>query len=234
MSAAAMLSKLYTLLFFIIASSQCGAGYLQHQLLVKRAADIKQNVEDCFTQLNNSLPQTCNFSVLTTTVPDAPANVHELATLNEAYARNCISACIDPILEYLQCTYPDNSSYSFFRSYLSNIIQNGVCRQEDGEYCPVRIVRLNYTVVEFSPCEQYRSNNFTIVCNQTTPRSCYNHLSTLSQRLGCCAAGYFPPLQNCGITVDSPCAGTSPANGPYPLAALSMIAVAIAILGIFF
>lgn len=231
-----MLIKLYALIFFIIASSpcgQCGAGYLQHQLLVKKDAKIKQNVQDCFTQLNNSLPQNCNFSVLTTTVPDAHADVRELAALNDAYARNCIPACIDPILEYLQCTYPDNSSYSFYRSYQSNIIQNGVCGQENGEYCPVRIARLNYTVIQFSHCELALSSNFTFVCNQTTPRSCYNYLSTLSQRLGCCAAGYFPPLQNCGVTVDPPC-GTSPAIGPYPFAALSMIVVAIAIIGIFF
>ena len=231
---AAVLIKLCTLFLFIIASlcSQCSAGYLQHQLLVKRAADIKQNAYECYTQLNNSLPKTCNFSVLTTTVPEAPASEQELAALNEAYAQNCIPACIDPILEYFRCTYPDNSSYSFYRSYQSNVIQNGVCGQENGEYCPVRIIRLNYNNVQSSPCQL--SNNFTIVCNRTTTRSCYNHLSTLSQRLGCCAAGYLPPLQNCGATVDPPCAGTNPANGPYPFAALSMIVFAITILGIFF
>ena len=99
------------------------------------------------------------------------------------------------------------------------------------------IVQLNTYVsmvllLIFSDTCPVTNHDSVLVCNTTTPQSCYDYLSTFSSKLGCCAAGFYTDVQNCGVTFDPPCASTSPANGLYPFAALSMIAVAI--LGLLF
>ena len=189
-------------------------------------------VENCTIQLNNSLPQTCNRTLLGLTgdFPE-PSSSEELAELNAALAQTCIPACIDPAVQYYQCIFfdfPDDVSDKYIRDFL--------CGEDNGEYCQVRIDRLNDTIPDLDDCPN-PNRNFTLVCDSTTPQSCYDDLSTFSSRLGCCAAGFFS-VQNCSrVTFDPPCRfntspPTSPANGLYPFAALSMIAVAI--LGLLF
>ncbi|XP_019864241.1 PREDICTED: uncharacterized protein LOC109593712 isoform X2 [Amphimedon queenslandica] len=204
-------------LFFFLVASVCSKGVLKH-------AAPKQG-SDCATQLNN-IPQTCNRTLLGLgdDIPE-PSSSEGRAALNAAFAQTCTPACIEPAVQYYQCI----SSSASQSNYLSNFVRNVYCGEEDGEYCTVRGIRLGNTLPSLDTCPNL-NNNFTMVCTATTPQSCYDDLSTYSSRMGCCAAGIIPYRQNCRVTFDPPC--SSPANGLYPFAALSMIAFAI--LGLLF
>ena len=165
MSTAPTLIK-YSLFFFLVASV-CSSGVLKH-------AAPKQGslFENCTIQLNNSLPQTCNRTLLglTDDFPE-PSSSEELAELNAAYAQTCIPACIDPALQYYQCIFSHpgfGNLSSSYQNYYSNLVQNGYCGQDNGEYCFVRVFRLNNTIPELNTCPDL-NNNFTLVCNSTTP-----------------------------------------------------------------
>ena len=202
-------------LFFFLVASVCSKGVLKH-------AAPKQ-VFNCTAQLNNSLPQTCNRTLLGlgSEIPE-PSSSEGRAALNAAYAQTCTPACIEPVVQYYQCIY----SSSAYQNFYINLAQNVYCGEDDGEYCYVRLLRVGDTLPDLDTCPKFNRDDLTLVCNDTTPQSCYDDLSTVSSMLGCCATGFLPYRQDCRVTFDPPC-GSSPANGLYPFAALSMIAFAI-------
>ncbi|XP_019864240.1 PREDICTED: uncharacterized protein LOC109593712 isoform X1 [Amphimedon queenslandica] len=229
-----------TLFFFLVAS-----------VFSKLALEIKQ-VDICVTQLNNNLPRTCSFHLLTGNIiiPDHLSS-EGLAELNAAYAKNCIPACVEPILQYYRCLSSEAPSHATTINFAINLLQNVYCGRDGEEYCFVKFFRLNDTLPELETCPDIYTdvNDVTLVCNATTPESCYDDLSTFSSMLGCCATGFLPYRQDCNVTFDPPCGymspntstptsttiptpTVSPANGLYPFAALSMIAFAI--LGLLF
>uniref|UniRef100_A0A1X7TV01 Uncharacterized protein n=1 Tax=Amphimedon queenslandica TaxID=400682 RepID=A0A1X7TV01_AMPQE len=241
----------YTIVFLLV-SSVCSEGALKHYAAPKKEISFK----NCTVELNN-IPQTCNRSLFGIPTDDdflEPSTSEELAALNAAYAQNCIPACIDPVLQYYRCylSNPIFGSISFRNFHL--YVQNGICGQDNGEYCYVKSDRLNDTLPDLEINCPEQSNNLSLVCDATTPQSCYDDLSTYSSRLGCCAAGLYPDVQNCRVTFDLPCSSTTsstststvptttpnstgtgstnPANGLYPFATLSMIAFII--LGLLF
>ena len=195
-------------LLFLFAVSVCNA----------------QTLENCTIQLNETLPQNCNRSLLFPTEEDeaeaAFFSTEELAELNASYAQTCTSACIDPIVQYYQCLSTVISSDSSFSSaFISNyenfninFVEIGLCGQdENGEYCPVRVLRMNETMpAGLDTCPDVNSD-FVSVCNSTTPQSCTDGLSRYSSRLGCCASSYLPPRLNC-VTFDPLCGSTSPST----------------------
>ena len=225
-------------LFFFLVASVCSSRVLKNH-----GDDI---LENCTAQLNNSLPKTCNRTLLglTTDFPE-PSSSEGRAALNAALAQTCIPACIEPAVQYYQCIFFD------FPDYVSDkYVRDLLCGHDNEEFCRVRDLRLNNTV----PTCPDANRNSTLVCDSTTPQSCQDDLSTFSSQMGCCAVGHFS-LQNCSVTFDPPCrfntpspstststststsiptptASPSPANGLYPFAALSMIAFAI--LGLLF
>ena len=216
-------------LFFFLVASVCSKGVLKH-------AAPKQGslFDNCTAQLNNSLPQTCNRTLLGLEgdIPE-PSSSEGRAALNAAYAQTCTPACIEPAVQFYQCVYSHpiyGNSSSAFQNYFSNFVRNVYCGEDDGEYCYVRLLRVEDTLPDLDTCPDI-NNDFTLVCNATTPQSCYDDLSTVSSMLGCCATGFLPYRRDCRVTFDPPC-GSSPANGLYPFAALSMIAFAI--LGLLF
>ena len=192
------------MIFFFLIASVCSARLYKH-------AAPKQANQTCQARLNSSLPQTCNRSVLT----------GDIVASNEVYARNCIPACIDPYVQFYQCIFRGDLVDYFIR-----FLRVGTCGVYNGEYCPIRFNRLSDSFLDTCP---FPNDNAIVVCNSTTPQSCYNNLATYSSMVGCCATGLFR-TQNCRVTFDPPC--SSPANGLYPFAALSMIAVAL--LGVLF
>uniref|UniRef100_A0A1X7VML9 FZ domain-containing protein n=1 Tax=Amphimedon queenslandica TaxID=400682 RepID=A0A1X7VML9_AMPQE len=215
-------------LFFFLVASVCSSRVLKYHL-----DDL---INNCTAQLNNSLPQTCNRTLLglTNDFPE-PSSSEGLAALNAAFAQTCTPACIEPTVQYYQCVFFELSDYAS-----DKYVRDLLCGHDNEEFCLVRYFRLNDTVPELDTCPDTNYNS-TLVCDSTTPQSCHNDLSTFSSQMGCCAVGFFS-LQNCSVTFDPPCRfnaptpsttpTASPANGLYPFTALSMIAFAI--LGLLF
>uniref|UniRef100_A0A1X7TQF0 Uncharacterized protein n=1 Tax=Amphimedon queenslandica TaxID=400682 RepID=A0A1X7TQF0_AMPQE len=179
MYAAAVLMK-YALFFFFVASV-CSAGILQNAIRMKQ----RQPGQNCNTQLINSLPNICNRSLLTGGIPIISSS--ERAAMNAAYAQSCVPACINLILQYYSClNLPEAGTKMAIR-----LLLNGTCGVDNGEYCPVKANRL-IDIDSNNPhntCPDPIESNTggDVVCNSTTPQSCYNDLSTFSSRLGCCA-----------------------------------------------
>ena len=178
----------------------------------------KFQIKKCTLELNN-IPQTCNrslFGIPTDDISLEPSSSEELAALNAAYAQNCIPACIDPVVQYYRCYFSNlifgSRNYEMF---LLNL-QNGICGQDNGEYCYVKSARLNDALPDLETNCPELNNNQLLVCNATTPQSCYDDLSTYSSRLGCCAAGLYPDVQNCRVTFDLPCSSTTPSSTSTP------------------
>ena len=242
-------------LFFFLAASVCSAGILQNAIRIKQ----RQPGQNCDTQLINTLPKTCNRSLLTGGIPIISSS--ELAAMNAAYAQSCVSACINPILQYYSCLgLPEAGTNMAIR-----LLLNGTCGLDNGEYCPIKANRLAIynSSNPYDTCpgpSESNSSRAVLICNSTTPQSCYDDLYTFSSRLGCCATGVNPFLiQNCGVTFDPPCGSgagtitstptsitptrtptgpastsspTSPANGLYP--PFAAISIAAAIFGLIF
>ena len=227
MSATAIIFKFALCIF--IAAAVYSDGVFAANIALKVQADHERhtrqnsNSSRCYLELVSNFPRNCNLTLLFDPFPDVSSNA-EQARLNAAYASSCIPACTDPLAKYYHCIF---SSTPAIAERLTNLLQNGICGQENGEYCPVKYARLNISDDTLNSCNSDFSG---IICNTTTPTSCLDGLATIVPQLGCCASPYFGTgLSTCrGITADPPCGtSTSPASGVYPFAAISMMVFAI-------
>ena len=212
---------------FVVAimSQEAVANNLQKSLLAKFSKEhsIRQDddFDECITAFNN-LPQTCNRSVN----PTSDLSDAQLAEINQAYSRHCISSCIDPWVTYYRCLSTASSTYSSIYDFLAEFIQNGICGQESGDYCPVLLARQNRTnSAVFDQIDACYFDNAGVFCNSTTSAKCLNGLTRAASLIGCCARPLIGSgIDNCpGVDADPSC--NSPANKVYPLATLSFVAV---------
>ncbi|XP_019851203.1 PREDICTED: uncharacterized protein LOC109581494 [Amphimedon queenslandica] len=216
---------------FVVAVISQGAvaNSLQKSLLVKFSKEHDTRQDDdfkCFTAFNDSLPQSCNISALLDLDPTSDLSDAQLAEINQAYSRHCISSCLDPLVTLYRCLNTANNVSSATINFQSEFLQNGVCGQESGDYCLVLIARQNRTnSAVFDQIDDACYFNFGIVCNSTTSARCLNSLTRTASLIGCCARPYIGSgIDSCpGVNADPSC--NSPANKVYPLATLSFIAV---------
>ena len=202
---------------------------------------------ECFTAFNNSLPRSCNSSVLFDLNPTSDLSDAQLAELNQAYSRQCISSCIDPLVTFYHCLSTANNASLVLINAQTELIQNGICGQESGDYCRVLLARQNRTnSAIFDQTDACYLGDVGIVCNSTTSARCLSGLTRTAQLLGCCLRPYLGPgidscpgvnaepscnssspgsgIDSCtGVNADPSC--NSPANKVHPLATLSFIAV---------
>ena len=173
------------------------------------------------------MPQSCNLSALFNLNPSSDLSDAQLAEINQAYSRHCISSCIDPLVTFYRCLSAANNVSSALINFQIELIQNGMCGQESGYYCPVLFARQNRT--NSALFDQINDacylGNTGIVCNSTTSASCLSGLARSAQLMGCCARPLTGSgIDDCpGVNADPSC--NSPANKVYPLATLSFIAV---------
>ena len=224
---------------FVIAVISQGAvanGNLQKSVLVKFSKEHStrqdNGFDDCFTAFNNSLPQTCNLFALFDLNPTSDLSDAQLAELNRAYSRHCISSCIDPWVRstYYRClaaVAKANNVSAATINFQTEFIQNGVCGQESGDYI-VLFYLLGRIILTLSAVfDQLDACYFNpgIVCSSTTSARCLNGLTRTASLVGCCARPYIGSgIDSCpGVNADPSC--NSPANKVYPLATLSFIAV---------
>ena len=177
--------------------------------------EVRQDNTACVNQLQSNYPSYCNLTELSGGLSDLPASSltdAQLTTINNAYSRICVSACIDPIETYYNCVQINDA----LKDYLLTYIRHGVCGQESGDYCEVRYIR-QYRG-EYSSF-QHLLNNCTITsggisCSSATS-TCLSYVRTFSDRMGCCTEPYLGSgVNSCsGVSVDDPCTGVSSANG---------------------
>ena len=179
-----------------------------------------------------SMPQSCKS--LFDLEPTSDLNDTQLAAINQAYSENCIPSCINPMVAFYHCLSKINTSLTPIYNYEIELLQNGICGQESGEYCPVLFARQNRTNSDAFGQLDTTCNygNTGITCNSTTSATCFNGLTKIASLIGCCTRPYFGSgIDSCtGVTSDPPCntyspPSNSPANRVYPFAALSIIAV---------
>ena len=151
----------------------------------------------------------------------------QLAEINQAYSRHCISSCIDPYVTYFRCLSTASSTNSSLYISYAELFQNGICGQESGDYCLVLLARQNRTnsaiFDQTDACYSY--NDGRVFCNSTTSARCLNGLTRTASLMGCCARPLIGSgIDSCpGVNADPSC--NSPANKVYPLATLSFVAV---------
>ena len=174
------------------------------------------------------MPQSCNLFALFDLNPTSDLSDAQLAEINQAYSRHCISSCIDPWVTYYRClaaVAEANNVSSATINFQTEFIQNGICGQESGDYCLVLFARQNRT--NSAVFDQLDACYFNpgIVCNSTTSARCLNGLTGAASLVGCCARPYIGSgIDSCpGVNADPSC--NSPANKVYPLATLSFVAV---------
>ena len=182
----------------------------------------RQGISSCLSQLDDSTPPYCNYTVLSTgldlsAAPTSTLSDQELAALNDEYSKICIPDCIDPIEEYYNClAYPND-----FRNYLITALRHGVCGQESGDYCEVRYLRQydgDYNsfdqLINTCTFASTSSSGSGIDCSGASS-TCLNYVNTFSNRMGCCTQPYLGSgVTSCsGVSVDEPCTGVSSATG---------------------
>ena len=200
----------FTLCIFIAAGIYSDGVFAAKIALKPRAHhELHTRQGSCEIEFDANFPKNiCNLSLLTEIFPSASSSA-ELARLNAAYTNSCIPACINPLAKFYRCSLPSMGDYA------ANQVQNGICGQVNGEYCPVRLARLNVTGENFDSCSFGDSG---IACNSTTSNLCRRAISTLVLQMGDCASPYLGAgVRTCIIT-------TSPASGAYPFPAVLMIA----------
>uniref|UniRef100_A0A1X7V0Z8 Uncharacterized protein n=1 Tax=Amphimedon queenslandica TaxID=400682 RepID=A0A1X7V0Z8_AMPQE len=213
-----------------VISQGAATNNLQKSLLVKFSKEHSTRQDNganqCVTTFNNSLPQSCNISALLDLDPTSDLSDAQLAEINQAYSRHCISSCIDPFITFYRCLSTANNVPSATINFQTEFLQNGICGQESGDYCPVLIARQNRTnSAAFDQTDACNFGNAGIVCSSTTSARCLNSLTRVASLIGCCARPYIGSgIDSCsGVNADPSC--NSPANKVYPLATLSFIAV---------
>uniref|UniRef100_A0A1X7V229 Uncharacterized protein n=1 Tax=Amphimedon queenslandica TaxID=400682 RepID=A0A1X7V229_AMPQE len=213
-----------------VISQGAVANNLQKSLLAKFSKEhsTRQNngANQCFTAFNDSLPQSCNVTALLDLNPTSDLSDAQLAEINQAYSRNCISSCLDPFITFYRCINTANNVPSTTINFQTEFLQNGICGQESGDYCPVLIARQNRTNnAVFYQIDDACYFNAGIVCSSATSARCLNSLTRTASLIGCCARPYLGSgIDSCpGVNADPSC--NSPANRVYPLATLSFVAV---------
>ena len=172
------------------------------------------------------MPQTCNTTALLFDLnPTSDLSDAQLAEINQAYSRHCISSCLDPLVTYFRCLGIAINDSSASINFLAEFIQNGICGQESGDYCLVLVARQNRTNSAIFETDDCFSNDGGVFCNSTTSARCLNGLTRTASLIGCCARPLIGSgIDSCpGVNADPSC--NSPANKVYPLATLSFIAV---------
>ncbi|XP_019851235.1 PREDICTED: uncharacterized protein LOC109581511 [Amphimedon queenslandica] len=221
---------------FVVAVISQGAvaNNLQKSLLAKfsKEHDTRQDddIDECCTTFNDSLPQSCNATILFDLDLTSDLSDAQLAKINPAFSRNCISSCLDPLVTFLRCRGMANNDSSAAINFETEFLQNGVCGQENGDYCRVLLARENRTnSVAFDQIDgACYSINTGIVCNSTTSAKCLDSLTRVASLIGCCARPLIGSgIDSCsGVNAGPSCNNImSPANKVYPLATVSFIAV---------
>ena len=218
---------------FVVAVISEGAvanNLLQTSLRVKFSKEHSTRQDNganqCLTAFNNSLPQSCNLSALFNLDPTSDLSDAQLAEINRAYSRHCISSCLDPFLTLYRCVNTANNVSSATINRQTELLQNGICGQESGDFCPVLIARQNRTnSAVFDQIDACNFGNAGVVCSSTTSARCLNGLTRTASLIGCCARPYIGSgIDSCpGVNADPSC--NSPANKVYPLATLSFVAL---------
>ena len=170
----------------------------------------------------------CNSSILNIDIVSLYLNNDEeipesvLTTLNNGYARLCVTKCTEPIINYYQCLYSGDAL-----TYYTRFIQSYTCGKQDEDFCPVLFYRqyaanINNTSNIGREC-RIRTEFVATNCSNPTS-SCTNSISRLNANIGCCTQGLLGDLSACNInSLSEPCAS----SGIAP--ALSVISVTIAI-----
>ena len=234
--------SLLCVLFFSLMASVKGNLYANsHQMItnpvfkMKRSSlqirESENNQADC-TELNLVLEEEkykteCNSSItdIVSTYLENNEEIPEsvLTTVNNVYARFCVSKCIDPLIKYYQCRYSGDEL-----TYNTDLLQSYACGKQDEDFCPVLFLRQyatnsNNTVKILRECTMTEFGVFNVNCSSATS-SCTNSISRLNANIGCCTQGLLGDLSACNInSLSEPCAS----SGITP--ALSVILVIIAI-----
>ena len=107
---------------FVVAVISQGAvaNNMQKSVLAKFSKEHTQHstrqdngANQCSTAFNN-LPQSCNISALFDLNPTSDLSDAQLAEINQAYSRHCISSCIDPCRGFI-LSLPINSKQHIFK-----------------------------------------------------------------------------------------------------------------------
>ncbi|XP_019852540.1 PREDICTED: uncharacterized protein LOC109582305 [Amphimedon queenslandica] len=194
--------------------------------------EVRQDNTACLNQLQSNYPSYCNFTELSGGLSDLPASSltdAQLTALNNAYARICVSACIDPVETYYNCLQAVNKDYAI------TLIRQGVCGQESGDYCEVRYIRQYRRDISAygrlaSNCPSSTSGGISSCSSASS--TCLAAVNTFSDRMGCCTEPYLGSgVNSCsGVSVDEPCTGVSSATGlvaPVFVMILSLVGVLV-------
>ena len=220
----------FLLCCFLVAASSDGAATADkrdvaavtdwlHKISKRHSSqlEVRQDTTACVNQLQSNLPSYCNLTALSGGLSNLPTSSFtdaQLTTLNNAYSRLCVPACIDPIDTYYNCIATNDDT---LRNFLVTLIRQGVCGQESGDYCEVRYLR------------QYRGNYSSLnrlinTCTFTSggisscssaSSTCLSYVNTFSDRMGCCTEPYLGSgVNSCsGVSVEDACTGVSSATG---------------------
>ena len=201
-----------------------------HKIHKRHNMDLvtRQDNSACQTQLDNSLPSYCNLTELSGGLSNAPPSSlsdSQLNELNNAYSRMCTSACIDPVVTYLNCLQISDAA----KTHIIRLIRQGICGQESGDFCEVRYIRQYRTDTgssRFISSCPFSSDN-GISCSSASS-TCLDRVRTFSERMGCCTEPYLGSgVRSCrGVSVDEPCAFSSAAGLVAPLFMMAFALVA--------
>ena len=141
----------------------------------------------------------------------------------------CNSTCLSPGVNNLRCTNQAN---------LLNFTLTGICGRNGDTYCLIEFVDLSINGTNPLP---------TCASTGSCPSSCRNTLSTITNRMGCCAASLYgnsaspyysavaPTIRTCGVSLGRVCpaatgAGSTTAHYLSALLLFAVAALAIAVL----
>ena len=119
-------------------------------------------------------------------------------TVNNVYARFCVTKCIDPIIKYYQCLYSGDEL-----TYNTGLLQSYTCGKQDEDFCPVLFLRqyatnVNNSVKIVRECTTTEFGLFNVQCS-SAKSSCTNSISRLNANIGCCTQGLLGDLSTCNI-----------------------------------
>ena len=129
----------------------------------------------------------------------------------------CSSTCLSPSVNNLRCLNQTD---------LLNFTLRGVCGRNGNQFCAVEVLDLAISGTNPIP---------TCASSGTCPSSCRSSLTTIANRLGCCAASWYTisnspfasvgnQYRTCGVSVGSVCAAAGAGSTVHYLSALLLIA----------
>ena len=190
---------------------------------IKRQSCPRPVPQQCVTEFT-MIPRIFGGAISTPTIASKQQAIDQLRPLLGSF---CTSNCLVPFAANLTCQGVQTVDILTFT-------QTGICGREGGEFCLIRVIRVNSSGIPLVPNCPTAGNSCDSSCRQS--------LVTLQTRLGCCAARLYntagntvlPQFTRCGVNLGDRCAPATGAGTTTALCLSALLILAVSALAIVF